>query len=145
MRGHPQMQRPNATVDEETVERSGHRADRVLDETEPLIPVSESRDDHAADDVGVAAQVLGGRMHHEVGAELERPLVDRGRKGVVDGDQRPFADRAVPGMGAWAALATAAMSTTSRRGLVGVSTQISLVSGLIAASQRSASVWSTSV
>ena len=42
----------------------------------------------AADDVGVAAEVLGRRMHDEVGAELQRALVDRRRERVVDGDER---------------------------------------------------------
>jgi hypothetical protein len=46
-------------------------------------------DDRAADDVGVAAEVLRRRVHHGVGAELERAL-DRGRgERVVDDDLGP--------------------------------------------------------
>ena len=50
---------------------------------------SESaRDDRAADRVRVAAEVLRRRVDGEVGAVLERALVDRRRERVVDGDQR---------------------------------------------------------
>ena len=45
-------------------------------------------DQRAADDVGVAADVLGGRVHDDVGAERERALQVRRREGVVDDEQR---------------------------------------------------------
>jgi len=45
-------------------------------------------DDHAGDDVGVAVDELGHRVHDQVGAERERPLQDRRREGVVDHQQR---------------------------------------------------------
>ena len=38
VRGHPQVQRAQAAVDEEAVHRPGHRAGRVLDEAQPLAP-----------------------------------------------------------------------------------------------------------
>ena len=41
-------------------------------------------DECTADDVGVAADVLGGRVEGHVGAEGERLLQVRGGKGVVD-------------------------------------------------------------
>ena len=44
--------------------------------------------DEPADDVGVAAEVLRGRVHDDVGAELERPLEVRRRERVVDDDAR---------------------------------------------------------
>ena len=44
-------------------------------------------DERAADDVGVAVQVLRRRVHDEVGAELERPLEVRRHERVVDGEQ----------------------------------------------------------
>ena len=47
------------------------------------------RDQRAAHDVGVAAEVLGGRVHDDVGAELERLLQVRRGEGVVDHQQRP--------------------------------------------------------
>ena len=43
----------------------------------------------AADDVGVAAEVLRGRVHHHVGAEVERLLKVRRRERVVDHDECP--------------------------------------------------------
>ena len=42
------------------------------------------RDGDAADHVGVAVQILRRRMHHDVGAELQRPLHPRARERVVD-------------------------------------------------------------
>src|SRR5690606_6266620 len=46
-------------------------------------------DDHGpADDVGVAADVLGGGVHHDVGAERERLLQVRAGEGVVDHQER---------------------------------------------------------
>jgi hypothetical protein len=44
-------------------------------------------DDEAADGGAVAADELGGRVHHDVGAVLERPDEPRGGDGVVD-DER---------------------------------------------------------
>ena len=74
-----------------------------------------AHDHRAADHVGVPAEVLGRRVHDDVGAELERALVDRRGERVVDGDERV----------APAASITPAMSITLSGGLVGVSTQIS--------------------
>ena len=80
-----------------------------------------ARDDRAADHVGVAVQVLGRRVHDQIGAELERALQHRRRERVVD---RAAARRAC------ARRAPArAMSTILSSGLVGVSTQIKRVFG----------------
>ena len=43
---------------------------------------------NAADEVGVAAEVLGRRVDDDVGAELERALQVRRREGVVDDDRQ---------------------------------------------------------
>ena len=83
-------------------------------------------DHRAADDVGVAAEVLGRRVHDEVGAELERALVGRRGERVVDRDERAAAPRAT----------TPSMSITFSSGLVGLSTQISRVSSRTAALER---------
>ena len=83
MRGHPQVQGADAAVHEEAVEGARHGADRVLDEAQALVPVLRRGDDDAADDVGMPAEVLGGGVHDEVRPEFERPLVGRGREGVV--------------------------------------------------------------
>jgi hypothetical protein len=46
----------------------------------------------AADDVRVAVQVLGGRVHHDVEAVFQRALDQRAGEGVVGhGDDAPFA------------------------------------------------------
>ena len=76
------------------------------------------RGDHrAADDVAVAVQVLGGRMHDHVGAERERLLPDRRQERVVGHHQR------ARGLGP--RCATSAMSTMRSSGLLGVSIQTS--------------------
>ena len=49
---------------------------------------SSERDRDAEDRVRVPAEVLGRRVEHDVGAELERPLEGGRREGVVDDDQR---------------------------------------------------------
>ena len=41
----------------------------------------------APDDIGVATQVLGGRVHDDVGSQAERLLDPRRGKGVVDDDK----------------------------------------------------------
>ncbi len=46
-------------------------------------------DERAHDDVRVAVDVLGERVHDNVGAEEERGGVERGQEGVVDEHERP--------------------------------------------------------
>ena len=82
---HAQRERLDAAQREEGVERARHAADGVLQEGELLAAARAFlRDDgRAADDVRMAVQVLGGRVHDDVEAVLERPL-DPGRgEGVV--------------------------------------------------------------
>ena len=133
MRLHAQVQRAQAAVDEEAVERARHGADRVLDEAQPLVPLGVAGDHDASDDVRVAAQVLGGGVHDEVGAELQRALVGRRGERVVDRDQGVAPRRAT----------TCSMSTTLSSGLVGLSTQISRVSSRTAVPSASRSVCPT--
>lgn len=40
--------------------------------------------DHTAEGVGVAAEILGGAVKHQVGAKLERVLVDRCGKRIIN-------------------------------------------------------------
>ena len=68
---------------------------------------------HAAHHVAVAVQVLGGGVEHDVGAQLERPLEERRREGVVHREQ----DAARPARGR----RRAARSVRRIIGLVGVS------------------------
>ena len=92
----------------------GDRAGRVLRERQPLAERRVGHHQRAADHVGMAAEVLGGRVDHHVGAERERVLqVGRG-EGVVHHEQRARVG---------ASAARAVMSTMESSGLVGVSTQ----------------------
>ena len=45
-------------------------------------------DQRARDHVAVAVQILGRRVHDEIGAERERPAQHRGRRGAVDREPR---------------------------------------------------------
>ena len=71
---HPDRERLRAAQREEAVERRRDGADRVLQEARALAAARVARDREAADDVGVAADVLRRGVHDDVGAELERLL-----------------------------------------------------------------------
>ncbi len=58
-------------------------ADCVLQKAEPLGQLSVAGGDGPHDQVRVAAEILGRRVHHRVGAEVEWALQIRGCKGVV--------------------------------------------------------------
>ena len=85
MRLHAHREGLHAADREVAVHRAGNRAGGVLEEREPLDERLVARDDGAADEVGVATEVLRDRVEHDVGAELERPLeVRRGERVVHD-------------------------------------------------------------
>jgi hypothetical protein len=85
---HAQCQGLDAAQGEKAVEGPGHRADRVLQERELLGQSGIAhRNDHAAHHVRMAVQVLGGGVHHDVCAELQRPLAPGTGEGVVDHHQ----------------------------------------------------------
>ncbi len=66
----------------------GHRAGRVLVETEALGELAGACRHEAPQNVRVAAEVLRGAVHDEVRAELQRPLeVGGGERVVHDGDR----------------------------------------------------------
>ena len=88
VRGHAQVQRAQTAVHQEAVERPGNGAHGVLDEAQSLVPLRIAGHHHPADDVGMAAEILGRRVHDEVRAQLERALVGGGGERVVDGHQR---------------------------------------------------------
>ena len=79
----------HAAQGEPRVERAGHRAHGVLGEAELLGELVVGGDQRAADDVGVAADVLGGGVQHDVGAERERRLQVRRGERVVDDEPGP--------------------------------------------------------
>ena len=85
---HAQRQRLHAAQREEAVERA-RRSRRPRSAGSPAARAaaswraSRADDGDAADHVGVAVQVLGGRVHDDVEAELERPLHAGAGEGVV--------------------------------------------------------------
>ena len=109
---HAHGQRLHAAQDEPGVERREDRADGVLQEADLLADLVGVRDDGAADRIGMAVEELGGRVHDDVRAELDRALEVGRAEGVVDDDERSAC---------CATSAQAAMSVTVIIGLVGVS------------------------
>ena len=73
---------------QEAVERTGHGPHGVLVEGDRLGQVEVADHDGAADHVAVPADVLGRRVHDDVGAERERLLEVRRRERVVDDEHR---------------------------------------------------------
>src|SRR5690606_32265855 len=84
---HAQGEGLEAAQGEVRVVRAGDRADGVLQEGEALVDGRVAGDHGAADDVGVTADVLGGAVHDDVGAEVERALEGGREEGVVDREQ----------------------------------------------------------
>ena len=67
-----------------TVEGPRHRADGVLQVAELFGQFwVVANNEHAAHHVRVAIEVFGGRMHHQIKAQLQRPLMPGGSEGVV--------------------------------------------------------------
>ena len=85
---HAHRERLDPAEHQVAVERARHRAGRVLEEADALGDLGIARDRAPADDVGVATEVLRGRVHDDVGAELQRTLQVRRRERVVDDDAR---------------------------------------------------------
>ena len=74
----------HAAQGQEAVEGAGDGADRVLQEGQALDQVLILAHRHAAaDDVGMAVQILGGGVHDDIDAELQRPLAVGAGEGVV--------------------------------------------------------------
>ena len=81
---HAQRQRLEAAQRQEAVERALDGADRVLQELDALAQLGVVADDrHAADHVGMAVEILRGRVHDDVEAEFERALHLGAGEGVV--------------------------------------------------------------
>ena len=81
----PDRQRLRALEREPRDERRHDHAGRVLHEAHLLVELFAIDDHRAADRRVVAVEVLRGAVHRDVRAELERPLVVRREKRVVDG------------------------------------------------------------
>ena len=81
-----QVQRLEAAVGQPAVEGAGHGANGVLQKREAVVQVGRVEGCGAHDDVRVAVDVLGDRVHDNVGAVVERVLHIRAHEGVVDDD-----------------------------------------------------------
>ena len=132
---HPHAQRLDTAQHEVAVERRGHGAGRVLGEPQPLGQLVVVDRQEPADHVAVTAEVLGGRVHDDVGAERDRLLQVRSGERVVDHHQRAAARGRVS--------AIASMSKHVSSGLVGVSSHTIPVSAGQSAASASRSPRST--
>ncbi len=80
---HAQRQGFQAAQDHEAVERAGDRADGVLQVTQPLGQLPATTYRYAADDIGMAVQVLGRRMDDDIETGFQRSLRPRRGEGIV--------------------------------------------------------------
>ena len=80
---HADVQRLQAAKHQERIERSGHRADRVLQKRELLVQIVAAQHQGAGHHVAVAVQVFRHRVRHDVEAELQRALEEGRGEGVV--------------------------------------------------------------
>ena len=94
---HADGERLQAAEHEPRVERAGHCPERLLQEAEPLRDRGVVRAREPSDHVRVPAEVLGGRVNDDVGAELERLLQVRRRERVVDHEDRAGGVRCICG------------------------------------------------
>ena len=81
-----QVQGAQAAQREPGLERPGRVALHVAAALEHGVELVVAGDDRAELEVAVAGEVLGRRVQHHVGAELERPLEQRREERVVDDD-----------------------------------------------------------
>src|SRR6266581_4553707 len=83
---HPYEQGPHAPLKQPRLERTEHTAGVAPPRADPLPEwVAVSGDDRSGQDVTVAVQVLGRRVHDEVGPELDGPREHGRRDRAVDG------------------------------------------------------------
>ncbi|CAN5818297.1 hypothetical protein BH11PSE3_BH11PSE3_37830 [soil metagenome] len=89
LRRHPHMQGAHAAHQQPGIERAQHGADLRphLADALPQRVLLGGRQ-RAGHHVGMAVEILGAGMHHEVGAERQRPREDRRRDGRVHAQQR---------------------------------------------------------
>ena len=85
---HAQLQRLQAAQRQPAIERRRHRANRVLKKLDRLEDRGIARQRGALDQIRMPGEVLGHAVDDDVGAERERLLAHRRRKGVVDDDER---------------------------------------------------------
>ena len=88
MLAHAHSERLDSPQHEPAVHRARDGSQGLLEEQKPLCDRRIVRRGETADDVRVSTEVLGRRVHHDVRAELQRPLQIGRRKGVVDDEER---------------------------------------------------------
>ena len=132
---HAHRERLHAAQHEVAVERRRHRAHRVLQEPHLVGELGVVDRDEPADDVGVTAEVLRGRVH--------RRRRRRARAAAAGTASRTCCRRRRVRRARARTSATAAMSTIDERGLVGDSIHTSRVSSRHAASSAARSRRST--
>ena len=84
----PQRERAHAADGEVGLECAGRGSGKLAPLAQSVRALVGRGDDGAEQQVGVAAEVLRGRVHDQVGAELKRPLDQRRRERAVDHHQR---------------------------------------------------------
>ena len=88
----PQRQRLEAALDQPAATSGrGNRAEHLAHLPHRRRSSRAEPSDRARQQVAVAADRLGGAVHHDVGAERERLLADRRGEGVVDASSAPCA------------------------------------------------------
>ena len=92
---HAQVQGPQAAQRQPRLDGAGDRAEGAAHVDEPVRELHVAGHRDTEQQVGVAGQVLGRAVHHEVGTQLERALQDRRREGAVDGQHRAGRPRAL--------------------------------------------------
>jgi hypothetical protein len=95
MHAQPRIQGAQAAQGEEAVERRAGQAQRVRPPHQLRMRFGVLRHHRAADHIAVAIDVLGGGMHHVIGAEGDRRLQRRREESVVDHGLRPGGVRGV--------------------------------------------------
>src|SRR5689334_14994932 len=84
---HPAGQGLHSAMDQPAIEWCRHGASNRLHLADSLEEFAFfTGDDGTAKDIAVAAEIFRGRMHDEIGAEIERAL-DQGRPGIVAGQE----------------------------------------------------------
>ena len=88
MLAHAHAQRADAPNQQPAIEGARYGTEVVLPVGDARAQLGRARDDGAADQVAVAAQVLGGAVDHQVDAPVDRLLAVGRGEGVVDDGQR---------------------------------------------------------
>jgi hypothetical protein len=90
---HPQLEGFEPLQEDPGVEGTHGRPRGSQDPEDRLADQLAIADDGAPDTTSLSVQILGGRVDHQVGAELQRPLQRRRAEAIVDRQQTAAAVR----------------------------------------------------